>query len=119
MDRQRPALRPMDGQNRNYALRLAGLQRFASSGTAVEEPSPQHVELLAEPHADLICDTLAPIPLPLPLPAAAGSASSVAESANPLRIDSVTATAAGLDPEFRFLFEEAVATLQSLKAGRE
>jgi hypothetical protein len=98
----------MDGQNRNYSLRLAGLQRYASTGTAVEEPSAQQVDLLAEPHADLAPDTVP-----------AGTASGVADPTNHMRIDSFAAIAAGLDPDLRCLFEEAVATLQSLKSGRE
>ncbi|MDZ4754694.1 MAG: hypothetical protein SGJ11_09375 [Phycisphaerae bacterium] len=36
-----------------------------------------------------------------------------------MRIDAFAAIAAGLDPDLRCLFDEAVATLHSLKAGRE
>jgi hypothetical protein len=49
----------------------------------------------------------------------AGTGSGVADQDNPLRIDAYAAIAATLDPATRAVFEEAVATLKSLKIGRE
>lgn len=49
----------------------------------------------------------------------AGSGAGVADPSNPLRIDAYAAIAASLDPATRVVFEEAVATLKALKAGRE
>ena len=42
-----------------------------------------------------------------------------ADRGNPLRIDAYAAIAATLDPATRAVFDEAVATLRALKAGRE
>ncbi|MBL9120563.1 MAG: hypothetical protein JNL80_11695 [Phycisphaerae bacterium] len=91
MDRTRPSHRPMDGAERAYSLRLAGASARPTDGAETEPPDP--------------------------LPA--GSGAGVADRANPLRIDAYASIAASLDPATRAVFEEAVATLRALKAGRE
>ncbi len=98
MDRQRPALRPTDGQNRTYSLRLTGLDRCPSKGVETDAPAQATFTSDAVP---------------------AGTASGSADPTNPMRIDSFAAIAASLDPEARAVFAEAVATLRSLKVGRE
>lgn len=101
MDRTRTSIRPKEGADRAYALRLAGLSGGDSARGGAGEadattPGPE-----------------APDSLP------AGTGSGAADRSNPLRIDAYAAIAATLDPATREVFEEAVATLRALKAGRE
>ncbi len=92
MDRQRPSIRPTDGAERTYSLRLAGAASCAPDASAALD---------------------APESLP------AGTGAGAADRGNPLRIDAYAAISATLDPATRAVFDEAVATLRALKAGRE
>jgi hypothetical protein len=93
MDSTRSSPRPKDGASRAYSLRLAGDASLTGRNTVTE----------AKPAAADIAVT---------------ELDGAATGGLSLRIDPDSAIAAQLDPESRRVFEEAVATLRALKAGR-
>lgn len=119
MDRQRPAIRPTDGAERTYSLRLAGAtQRACAPAEAAAHADSDGASPAASPStAHSTAHSTAQLDGPESLPA--GTGAGAADRSNPLRIDAYAAIAASLDPASRAVFEEAVATLRALKAGRE